>query len=305
MASESSEDLTVSVDIPADLVEWLDEEATAADVDRQTAIAQLLASYQTIARLNGDIDHGEAEFDASNILDTVERSMAEKVETEVENAVDTQGEARFREDIEGRVDAVEDDMTSFQADMQNRISSVESSLNEQITALESDFQEKITDVRKRVVQLKNEADENASKDHTHAELERISEVHGEIESLSAEIGQFRSDYEDTVAEQTDHTARLDELQERLQTVAWVVNDLRDEQNTGGLNAVDRIKRAAAKAGIETATCENCTETVNISLMTEPRCPHCEATLSNVEPANGWFGSAKLTVPSKLESGENR
>lgn len=305
MASESSEDLTVSVNLPADLVEWLDEEATAADVNRETAIAQLLASYQTITQLNGDVDHGAAEFDASSLFDSVEEAMAEKVETEVENAVDRQDEDGFREDIEQRVDTVEDDITSLQDDVESRLSSVESSLDERISALESEFQEKITDVRKRVVQVKKEADKKAPEDHTHGELAQISEIHDEIESLSAEIAQFRSDYEETVTEQTAHTERLDDLQERLQTVAWVVRDLRDERNTGGLDAVDRIKHAAAQAGIETAKCENCTEAVNISLMTEPRCPHCEATLSNVEPAEGWFGSAKLTVPSKLESGENR
>jgi chromosome segregation ATPase len=297
MASESSEDLTVSVDLPADLVEWLDEEATAGDVDRETAIAQLLASYQTITQLNGDIDHESAQFDAGSILDSVEETMAERVETEVERAVDTDGESEFRADIEDRLDTVEDDMSSFQS----RLSSVD----DRIDTLDAEFQEKLTDVRKRVVQVKKEADKKAPEDHTHAELERLSDLHDEIESLSAEIAQVRSEYEETVTEQTDHAERLDKLQERIQTVAWVVKDLRDDRNTGGLDAVDRIKHAAAQAGIESAKCENCTETVNISLMTEPRCPHCEATLSNVEPAEGWFGSAKLTVPSQLESGEQR
>jgi chromosome segregation ATPase len=296
MASESSEDLTVSVELPANLVEWLDEEATAADVDRETAIAQLLASYQAVTQLNGDVDHDVAEFDTRSILDSVEDAMAEKVETEVERAVDTDSEREFRADIEDRLDAVEDEMSSFQS----RLSSVD----DRIDTLDAEFQEKLTDVRKRVVQVKNEAETKAPEDHTHAELEGISELHDEIESLSAEIAQVRSEYEEAVADQTDHAERLDELQERLQTVAWVVKDLRDERNSGGLDAVDRIKHAAAQAGIESANCENCTETINISLMTEPRCPHCEATLSNVEPASGWFGSAKLTVPSQLESGEN-
>jgi hypothetical protein len=310
MASESSEDLTVSVDLPADLVEWLDEEATAADVDRETAITQLLASYQTISRLNGDVDHESAQFDADELVDALEDGLSEKVESEVEAAIE-QPDA-LNDEAAQRIDSVEstlsDEIDAVESTLSDQIESVESELHDRIESVESDFDEKIKDVRKRVVQLKKETDKKAPKKHTHPEIEALDDLETDIDMLEDELESVNSDYKELATAHSEtadkHTERLDELQERLQTVAWVVSDLREERTKSGLDAVDRIKHAAAKADIERAKCENCKQGVQISLMTEPRCPHCEATLSNVEPASGWFGDPTLTVPSQLESGED-
>jgi len=95
------------------------------------------------------------------------------------------------------------------------------------------------------------------------------------------------------------------MEDRLQTVAWVVSDLREAHESGnGLQAVERIKRAAAKADVERAKCENCGNGVTLSLLTDPECPHCSATVTNVEADPGWFRKPKLRVASQLESGES-
>ncbi|PSP59271.1 CopG family transcriptional regulator, partial [Halobacteriales archaeon QH_7_66_37] len=39
------------------------------------------------------------------------------------------------------------------------------------------------------------------------------------------------------------------------------------------------------------------------LLTDPACPHCDATVTNVEADPGWFRKPKLRVASQLESGE--
>ena len=72
---------------------------------------------------------------------------------------------------------------------------------------------------------------------------------------------------------------------------------------GGLDAVERVKRAAAKADVDRARCENCDNGVDIALLTDPHCPHCEATVADVEGASGFFSKPKLLVASQLESGE--
>jgi len=108
-------------------------------------------------------------------------------------------------------------------------------------------------------------------------------------------------HEESIA---DAEQRLAELQDRLKTVAWVVSDLREAQeSSGGLQAVERIKRAAAKNNIERANCENCGDGVTLSLLTDPECPHCSATVTNVEASSGWFGKPKLLTAAQLESGE--
>ena len=69
-------------------------------------------------------------------------------------------------------------------------------------------------------------------------------------------------------------------------------------------AVDRIKRAAAQEGVETASCESCGESVNLGLLTAPECPHCEATVSDVRPTGGIFRKkARLVAAAQLESGD--
>jgi len=83
----------------------------------------------------------------------------------------------------------------------------------------------------------------------------------------------------------------------------VVSDLREaHESQGGMEAVDRIKRAAAKNDIDRANCENCNSGVAVALLTEPECPHCEATVTNVEAASGFFGKPRLLTASQLESG---
>ncbi|MFC6974060.1 hypothetical protein ACFQL1_04230 [Halomicroarcula sp. GCM10025709] len=96
------------------------------------------------------------------------------------------------------------------------------------------------------------------------------------------------------------------MEDKLERVAWVVTDLREEQ--GGQNthrrAVDRIKRAAAQEGITAASCESCGEQVDIALLTEPQCPHCETTVTDVRPDGGFLRKkARLVTASQLEAGD--
>lgn len=284
MASESSEELTVSVDLPAELVDWLDEEASAAEVDRGTMVAQLLASYQTVTQLNGEVEDDKAVLDTSSVAEAVEENLTANVERQVETLITEQ--------------------------VTEATNGVQRQLGSRIDSVEAEFDEKIQDVRQRVIQIKKETDSKAPKDHTHPELEKLSKLQGEVESLQTELSELKTEYEESVPEQKErteeHAERLEEIQDRLQTVAWVVSDLREaQQSSSGLEAVERIKRAAARADIERANCENCGEGVTLSLLTDPHCPHCDATVTNVEPPSGWFGKPQLTVASQLESGEEQ
>lgn len=188
-------------------------------------------------------------------------------------------------------------------------STVQKQLTDRIENLESEYRTNLEDVRKRVVQVKKEADKKAPADHDHEALSVLPEVETQLETLTDEFERLQSDYDATVPKHdetiSEFEERIETLEERLQTVAWVVSDLRETlESGGGLTPVDRIKRAAAKADIERAKCENCGESVAIALLTDPECPHCEAAVGNVAPASGWFDKPKLRVASQLESGED-
>jgi predicted Zn-ribbon and HTH transcriptional regulator len=307
MASESSEQLTVSVELPAELVDWLDEEASGAEVDRETMVTQLLASYRTMTKLDEGLEDDETLLDTGDLIEAVEGNLSEEIEQQVEatlaSEIDQQVEATVAEAVEDQVETLLTDRLT------EATNGVRRQLGTRIDSVEEEFQGKLKDVRQRVIQVKKEADKKAPADHTHPEFERLSVLQEEVDTIESEFDELHADYQEAMPElqgrTEDHADRLEEIHERLQTVAWVVSDLREAQQTSsGLEAVERIKRAAARADIERAKCENCGEGVNISLMTDPHCPHCDATLTNVESSSGWFGNPTLTVASQLESGES-
>lgn len=308
MASESSEELTVSVDLPADLVEWLDDVSGTAEMDRETMVAQLLASYRAVEELDEERTGEAVLYDADELRAELEDELGEKIEdrvlASVSEELDSRVEAALSEQVDQRVESL------LAERLTEATNGVQRQLGGRIDEVEADYQEKLQDVRQRVIQVKKETDTKAAADHTHPELEGISELRTEVQSLQEEFTEFREVYEEEIPEQRErtdtHAERLEEIHDRLQTVAWVVSDLREaQQSTSGLEAVERIKRAAARADIERANCENCGESVLLSLMTDPHCPHCDATVTNVEPSSGWFGKPTLTVASQLESGEEQ
>lgn len=308
MASEPSEELTVSVELPTELVDWLDEEASAAEVDRETMVTQLLASYQAVTGLEGEFEDEGALLDTSSVVETIEADLVDeitqRVEAKLADEVAHQVETAAAEEVEQQVEGLLTDRLTEETE------EVQGQLGARVDNVEQAFQEKLQDVRQRIIQVKKETDGKAPADHTHPELERLSALQEEIESLQTEFEELNSEYEERVREHTeridDHADRLAEVHDRLQTVAWVVSDLREaQQSSSGLEAVERIKRAAARADIERASCENCGEGVTLSLMTDPHCPHCDATVTNVEPAGGWFSKPKLTVASQLEAGDEK
>jgi len=302
MASESTEEGAVTVELPPELDEWLEERATALGVDPETVVSQLLAAYRTTAEL----DDEPSLPDLFDVEGAVEDAMQDELDAAVAAAVD--------DVLEDRVEAV------AQAAMRDRLpditDAVEGRLDARFDAIEDDFDGKIEDVRERVIQLKRTADGKAAADHDHADLERIDELEAEITSLNRELVEVRDEVEGGLEDQSerldgvedrvaDIDGRLGDVEDKLKRVAWVVSDLRDDQ--GGRDAhqqaVDRIKRAAAQEGISKATCQNCGESVEIGLLTDPQCPHCDSTVSDVQPEGGIFRTkAKLVTAAQLEAG---
>jgi rubrerythrin len=185
---------------------------------------------------------------------------------------------------------------------------VRTQLGDRIDGVEAEFRELIEDVRERVIQVKGEADAKAPADHGHEEFERLDDIEADVAELEAEIASLResvdaaADEHDVAVE--DLEAELATVQERLRSVAWVANDLREAVEADGMEAVDRIKRAAAKADVDRARCESCGTGVEVALLTDPNCPHCDATVTDVEPATGFFDKPRLLVAAQLESGED-
>ncbi|MFC7019396.1 MULTISPECIES: hypothetical protein [Haloarcula] len=290
MASEPTEEGVVTVDLSDGLDEWLDEQAAELGVTREVLVTQLLASYRATIELEGDRP-------LSSLVDV-------DLEAAVEESVGDRIDAAAAASVDDRLDAAVGDRLPDLAD------AVESRLDGRFERVESDFQEKLDDVRERVIQLKRELDTKAPADHDHEALETLPELEEEIWDLSAAVQSLRADVEshreETEEGLSDLEERFEETEDRLERVAWVVSDLRSD--VGGRDAhqqaVERIKRAAAQEGISTATCENCSERVDVSLLTDPECPHCGSTVSDVRPEGGIFRKkARLVTAAQLEAGD--
>jgi methyl-accepting chemotaxis protein len=295
MASESSDDAGVSVTLPADVEAWLDRKAADLGVDREAVVVQLLASYRAAEEFGDEDVAGALNAD---VEDEVRDVIAERLPD-------------IAEAVAERVDGGGGDLDA-----------VEEGLSAEIDRVESEFTDKIQDVRDRVVQVKREADDKADGDHTHPEFGELATLSTAVDDLESSLSTLESRVDeatedaaateervdaldDRVSEIERATDRLDEVEERLQTVAWVVSDLREAEQarSTGTDAIDRLKATAAELDVDRAVCEHCSQAVDIALLHEPNCPHCDATVSDVALPGGLFGKPKLTVARKLEAGD--
>lgn len=285
MASESSDDGAVSLALPSALDEWLETKATDLGVDREAVVVQLLASY----RAASELDDGDVGALVKDDLESGVRDVVADRIPDIANAVSDQVDTGDAEATEDRLEA-------------------------EIDSVEREFREKLQDVRERIVQVKRETDAKAPEDHAHPELDELDTLSEEVGALQSHLDDIDgrlADVEDDDAALEDRvdaleglTDRLDDAEEKLQTVAWVVSDLRDsvDAQSGAMAAIDRLKRSAAEADVDRALCDSCGSPVDIALLSEPTCPHCDATVSDVELPSGFFGKPRLTVAQQLEAG---
>ena len=283
MASESSNEVTVA--LPSALEEWLDAKAADLGVEREAVVVQLLSSYRAAAQLE------DGEF-AALFDDDVESEIRDVIADRLPDIVEAVSE---------EVDTAED------------IEAVENRLASDVDRVEREFDAKIQDVRERVIQVRKEADAKAPAKHAHPEIEELS---AELAGFEDRLASVESRLDDTqqeadgvaerVAELEAATDRLDELEERLQTVAWVVSDLKEELDAGtnSRRAAEQLKQAAAEADVDRAVCDSCEQPVDIALLSEARCPHCEVAVNDVALPGGLFGKPRLTAVKQLEAGDD-
>jgi len=273
MASE--EHVDVSVRLPPDLEEWLDQQAADTDRSREDVMREVVAAYRSIAEdgtapvlTEDDVDEYAAEAALDDLTERLE-SLADRLD-EDEAAL-----ADHREDVAGKLD----------------------------------------DVRKRVVQVKREADGKAAADHEHEELvDRIEAVEADVAELSEAVADVEDDldagfenFEDVLSYLTETT---DDLNAKTGTLARVLVDLRSEVERLSAREsrraeVEALQLAANRAGVEQAACGECESAVDVSLLTEPECPHCASTFSDVEKRSGLFSSNRLVTgdPPALPTGD--
>lgn len=81
MATESADGSEVSVTLPSDLEEWLEERAATLDVDRGELLVQLASAYRSTADRDGDLLEGLGDGADAEALEALESRLADDEET--------------------------------------------------------------------------------------------------------------------------------------------------------------------------------------------------------------------------------
>ena len=176
-----------------------------------------------------------------------------------------------------------------------------SAVADRLDQLDDEVDDLIEDVRERVIQVKRETDEKAPADHDHPDLRETTREAVETAERALEAAETAraagggdGDLEARVGDLTETTERLER---RAETLARVAVDAREDLRRlrsaeAERAAADDLRRTANRNGDAVANCEGCGETVRLSLLSRPRCPHCDAGLADVEPS-GLIGKARL------------
>lgn len=176
---------------------------------------------------------------------------------------------------------------------------------EELADLQAEYQDLLEDVRERVIQVKREVDGKAPEDHRHPAFEKrvgaveetltvvetaLDEVRAETNTLEADLTELSQtvdggfdNYEAVLESLLDQT---ETLEDRLDTLAQAVLDARSrlrevssEQREQELLA--ELKADANREGINTAQCDSCRGSVNLGMLTTPRCPHCSTSFTGL------------------------
>ncbi|GAB3681668.1 hypothetical protein GCM10028857_06230 [Salinarchaeum chitinilyticum] len=192
----------------------------------------------------------------------------------------------------------------------------------ELDEVESEFRSLLEDVRSRVIQVKREADGKAPAEHGHEALESdLEELGAELTALDEQLSTHGDRLESVEANLDDGFENFEEVLEYLIEVTDDLADRTDrlaqatigtreqlQELAGSIEereAADRLKRDAALEGIEAADCEDCGRSVRAGLLTSPDCPYCAASFVDVEPKQGFFGSATfVTGQSPALTGSN-
>jgi hypothetical protein len=150
--------------------------------------------------------------------------------------------------------------------------------------------------------------EEATTEREYEDLERraaeaardAAEAAGAVERLRDRLDEGFANYEEVLEYLTETT---DDLEGKLTRVARATVDVREdlrrlESTAATRAAVDELRTAANRHGERRANCGDCGATVDVALLAQPRCPHCEAPFEGLDPGSGLLSSARLTVGAR-------
>ena len=271
-----------------DLNDWVEERAAKADKDPSEILSRAVTLYRLVETHAEGVSEMPADDEIDETLDQLTDQVAaiEELDARLDQLAD---QVAAVDELDARLDRVTTELSNGQTTTEDvdQLTTELSTVDERLTTLEDDVGEKIADVRERVIQVKREGDENRD-----ALVERLDEVESTVDSG---FGNF----ETVLSRLTD---RIETFDEKLTRLASVVVSLRRqagslEQRMMRLETVAELKQEANRQGETKAKCGDCSGAVSLGLLTQPNCPHCDATFTDIEPTRRPFSAATLVTGS--------
>jgi len=157
-------------------------------------------------------------------------------------------------------------------------------LNERIESIESDLEENVEDVRTRILQLRDGVRDSAPEDHTHHEFSRFE---SRAEDLSSELETVSEDVASLSGRLEILEGQLEDIDGKLTSLARAVVGLRRASSSHEADTLTEARRAANRRGVSEADCGACGTAVDVALLTEATCPHCDTAFERLSvPADG-------------------
>lgn len=208
-------------------------------------------------------------------------------------------------DLEDRIDDLDEELDEIRSDqssqidrvadevqlLSGRLENIDARLEETPDAavldeLMAQTDEKLEGLHQRTAELKEELEETRQ---THDEFE--SDVNAEFDGIESVFERLFDDLDDV-------ETQLDEQRSSYRSDMHAI-----QQQYRQRSRLAKLKRRAAHIGTTTATCENCSETVNIGLLEVPQCPHCEQACTDISEGSRWnpFSSPVLHTEPQAAS----
>jgi DNA repair exonuclease SbcCD ATPase subunit len=305
MGTEPDDASELSVTLPPSLSEWLDDHASSLGIEREALLVQLLETHRSSTEVGDD---GLVSLFES---DSLEEPAIGPPFAEVDNIEDRLEALEFRldslESLESRVEELEAQLDSI-GDLESRIEATDG----RVDTLEAKLENNVEDVRDRVLQLRDAVEERAPSDHSHEEFraidDRLDSVSETLETLEADTDDVGEEVSALAAEIDSTDDRIDTAEDRLDRLARIVvaQKRREEAEASDSARLDAIRRTANRNGTDEAVCGGCGESVQLGLLSEPVCPHCDSRFSDIEASDSilqWFKKPHLTVEESIDEAD--
>lgn len=184
-----------------------------------------------------------------------------------------------------------------------------SALGDRVDAVESELADNVEDLRNRVLQLRNAVADTAPENHSHREF---SQLEDSVDDLSADLEAVATDLGEQGEQVSEVESRLGDAEEKLTRLARAVVALRREvEGDADASALEDLRLAANRNGVDEAACGACESPVTVGLLTEATCPHCGTDFAELELPESGLGRAlgfrkprlRCRDPPALEAGD--